>query len=167
MIVLCHGAPENEVLCNFTVPHSTWLGSALLLLITILLTGFSICLLVVALHKKKRSFEEAAKWSGLSGGKKKSNYIPSDVTKVLTLQSFLCVWWAWSSLWGSLRQSWGDSPTSCHKRSMWATRMSCSTCPSASPSLLSWRSTDFLHVDGSDGHLDVLFSHHHSISFFF
>lgn len=37
--------------------------------VAILLLGVTICLLVVALHKRRKSFEDAAKWTGLSASK--------------------------------------------------------------------------------------------------
>ena len=68
MTVFCHGPPEKETFCTFTIPHASWLGCAVFMVVAVLLTGMTICLLVVALHKKKKSFEAAAKWSGLGGG---------------------------------------------------------------------------------------------------
>lgn len=39
------------------------------MVVAVLLMGMTICLLVVALHKKRKSFEEAAKWTGLGASK--------------------------------------------------------------------------------------------------
>ena len=69
LTVVCHGAFGREPLCTFTLPHSSWLAGTLLLLLAVLLVGVSICMLVVALHRKKKAFEVAAKWTGLVGGK--------------------------------------------------------------------------------------------------
>lgn len=69
LIVLCYGSPGKETLCTFTFPHASWLASMLLLTVAVLLLGLSICLLVVALHRRKKSFEEAAKWTGLGASK--------------------------------------------------------------------------------------------------
>lgn len=68
LIVLCHAPPGQQVLCTFTVSHSSWLAGTLLLVTAVLMVGLSICLLVVALHKGKKAFEVGAKWTGLGGG---------------------------------------------------------------------------------------------------
>ena len=72
--VQCHGPPEHNTLCTFALPHASWLGCVLLMSIAILLVGMTICLLVVALHKKRKSFEDAAKWTGLGASKEHGFY---------------------------------------------------------------------------------------------
>lgn len=68
LTVLCHAPPGQQILCIFTVPHASWLAGIILMVVGVLLVGLSICLLVVALHKRRKAFEQGAKWTGLSGG---------------------------------------------------------------------------------------------------
>lgn len=76
----------------FTIPHASWLGGALVMVVAVLFIGLSVCLLVVALHKQRKSFVDAAKWTGVGGSKSQSYLYQQPSTKCYLYNLIHCLW---------------------------------------------------------------------------